>query len=70
MIEVKDLKKHYGEIKAVDGMSFICPDGQITGLLGPDGAVIFSTIGSLVAASVCIVFALRLFNRERLLYSM
>ena len=38
MIEVKDLKKHYGEIKAVDGVSFICPDGQITGLLGPNGA--------------------------------
>ncbi len=38
MIEVKSLKKHYGEIKAVDGVSFSCPDGQITGLLGPNGA--------------------------------
>src|SRR5687767_2140162 len=34
MIEVKDVKKHYGEVKAVDGVSFTCPDGQITGLLG------------------------------------
>ena len=41
-----------------------------TGGTMPDGAIILSTIGSLVAAMVCIVFALRLFNRERLLYSM
>ena len=41
MIEVKNLKKYYGDdksIKAVDDVSFICPDGQITGLLGPNGA--------------------------------
>lgn len=41
MIEVKNLKKYYGEneaIKAVDDVSFTCPDGQITGLLGPNGA--------------------------------
>jgi sodium transport system ATP-binding protein len=38
MIEVKDLKKYYGEVKAVDGVSFLCPDGQITGLLGPNAA--------------------------------
>jgi len=41
MITVKNLKKHFGtegEIKAVDGVSFVCPDGQITGLLGPNGA--------------------------------
>ena len=69
MIEVKNLKKHYAEIKAVDGVSFICPARHITGLLGPDGAIILSTIGSLVTAMVCLVFALRLFNRERLLYS-
>lgn len=41
MIEVKNLKKYYGEddaIKAVDDVSFLCPDGKITGLLGPNGA--------------------------------
>ena len=41
MIEVKNLKKYYGDdnsIKAVDDVSFTCPDGQITGLLGPNGA--------------------------------
>jgi sodium transport system ATP-binding protein len=38
MIEVKDIKKHYGKVKAVDGVSFTCADGRITGLLGPNGA--------------------------------
>ncbi len=38
MIEVKELIKHFGEVKAVDGVSFTAPDGQITGLLGPNGA--------------------------------
>ena len=38
MIEVKDLHKHFGAIKAVDGVSFSARDGEITGLLGPNGA--------------------------------
>ncbi|GLQ93926.1 ATP-binding cassette domain-containing protein [Dyella acidisoli] len=38
MIEVKDLHKHFGEVKAVDGVSFVARDGEITGLLGPNGA--------------------------------
>lgn len=41
MINVKNLKKYYGDdnsIKAVDDVSFSCPDGKITGLLGPNGA--------------------------------
>ena len=38
MIEVKDLHKHFGAVKAVDGVSFVARDGEITGLLGPNGA--------------------------------
>ncbi|MHA6206136.1 ABC transporter ATP-binding protein [Dyella soli] len=38
MIEVKDLHKAFGTVKAVDGVSFVARDGQITGLLGPNGA--------------------------------
>ncbi len=38
MINVSELKKHFGDVKAVDGVSFSAPDGKITGLLGPNGA--------------------------------
>ncbi len=38
MILVKDLHKSFGEVKAVDGVSFGAEDGRITGLLGPNGA--------------------------------
>ena len=38
MIEAKDLRKRFGEIIAVDGVSLRAEDGRITGLLGPNGA--------------------------------
>lgn len=38
MIHVQNLVKHYGEVKAVDGISFTIRKGEITGLLGPNGA--------------------------------
>jgi len=37
-IEVTELKKHYGDIKAVDGISFSVKEGEVFGLLGPNGA--------------------------------
>ena len=38
MIEVRDLVKSFGPVKAVAGVSFTARDGEITGLLGPNGA--------------------------------
>ena len=38
MIEARDLHKSFGELRAVDGVSFVARDGEITGLLGPNGA--------------------------------
>ncbi len=38
MIELRDLNKSFGDVKAVDGVSFTARDGEITGLLGPNGA--------------------------------
>ncbi|MDH7552572.1 MAG: ATP-binding cassette domain-containing protein [Spirochaetota bacterium] len=38
MISVRNLVKHYGQVKAVDGISFTIRKGEITGLLGPNGA--------------------------------
>jgi len=37
-IEVKDIQKHYGATKAVDGISFSVAAGEIFGMLGPNGA--------------------------------
>ena len=38
MIEVKELKKNFGKVIALDGASFSAKDGKITALLGPNGA--------------------------------
>jgi len=37
-VEVINLKKYYGSVKAVDGVSFYCLRGQVFTLLGPNGA--------------------------------
>jgi sodium transport system ATP-binding protein len=38
MIVVRNLHKSFGEVRAVNGVSFEARDGEITGLLGPNGA--------------------------------
>jgi ABC-2 type transport system ATP-binding protein len=37
-IIVSSLSKHFGEVRAVDGLSFEVYAGEIFGLVGPDGA--------------------------------
>ena len=52
MIEVRDLKKQFGAVKAVVGVSFTAKSGAITGLLGPNGAgktTSIRMIGTLIA---------------------
>jgi len=38
MIEARGLKKSFGSVEALKGVSFSAPDGKVTGLLGPNGA--------------------------------
>jgi len=38
MIEVKELRRSFGPVMAVDGISFNVEKGQVLGLLGPNGA--------------------------------
>ncbi|HPF25156.1 MAG TPA: ATP-binding cassette domain-containing protein [Steroidobacteraceae bacterium] len=38
MIAARELRKSFGQVVAVAGVSFEAPDGRITGLLGPNGA--------------------------------
>jgi len=44
MIEIKQLSKSFGQIKAVDNINFIAKSGEIFGLLGPNGAGKSTTI--------------------------
>ncbi len=37
-LELVDLRKRFGAVEAVRGLSFTAPDGRVTGLLGPNGA--------------------------------
>ena len=47
LLEVKELSKSYGNIKAVGGISFEIQKGEIFGLLGPNGAGKTTTISML-----------------------
>jgi ABC-2 type transport system ATP-binding protein len=38
VIEVRELTKHYGDVVALDGISFVVRPGVVTGFLGPNGA--------------------------------
>ena len=44
VIRVADLKKHYGDVKAVDGVTFEVERGEVFGMLGPNGAGKTTTI--------------------------
>jgi ABC-type branched-subunit amino acid transport system ATPase component/ABC-type branched-subunit amino acid transport system permease subunit len=38
LLEVKDLEKRFGGLRAVDGAGFAVPEGSITALIGPNGS--------------------------------
>jgi len=50
MIQVENLLKRYGDLTAVDGISFEIRDAEAFGLLGPNGAGKTTTIHMLVGA--------------------
>src|SRR3982750_40295 len=37
-IEIKGLSKRFGDVAAVDDLSFVARQGAVTGFLGPNGA--------------------------------
>jgi ABC-2 type transport system ATP-binding protein len=76
LLEVKNLTKRYGDLLAVDGVSFSIERGEILGLLGPNGAGKTTTIHMLLglitpSAGEVRVFGRRLAdNREEILQQM
>ena len=48
VLVVHNLKKYFGSVKAVDGLSFEVKPGEIYGLLGPNGAGKSTTIKSIL----------------------
>jgi linearmycin/streptolysin S transport system ATP-binding protein len=48
-VEIDGLRKQYGSLTAVDGVSFEIRDGEVFSLLGPNGAGKSTTIGMLSA---------------------
>ena len=51
-VEAIDLVKHFGETRAVDGVSFVVPEGTVLGLLGPNGAGKTTLVRMLTTLSV------------------
>jgi len=49
VIRVDNLRKRFGTVTAVDGVSFTAEDGRVTGLLGPNGAGKTTTLRMLYA---------------------
>jgi ABC-2 type transport system ATP-binding protein len=47
-IVVEDLRKRYGQVQALDGLSFGVREGEVFGLLGPNGAGKSTTVRVLV----------------------
>ena len=51
LVDVKNLSKSYGDIKAVNDLSFQIDQGEIFGFLGPNGAGKTSTINMMIGLS-------------------
>ena len=44
LLEIRDLSKHYGAIRALDGINLSIPEGTVYGFIGPNGAGKTTTI--------------------------
>ena len=64
IIEVKNLTKEYKTLKAVDDLSFYVKEGEILGLLGPNGSGKTTTINSILSLLNFNKGSIKIFGKE------
>lgn len=64
IIEVKNLTKEYKKLKAVDDLSFEVYEGEILGLLGPNGSGKTTTINSMLSLLTFNKGSIKIFGKE------
>ena len=64
VISVKNLTKKYKELKAVDDLSFEVKEGEILGLLGPNGSGKTTTINSILSLLKFDEGTIKIFGKE------
>jgi lipooligosaccharide transport system ATP-binding protein len=64
IIEVQDLEKKFGDVVAVDGISFTVKKGEVFGFLGPNGAGKTSTMKIIACVSPRTSGTVRVFDHD------
>lgn len=62
-LEVHDVVRHFGGVKAVDGATFTVPSGSVTGLIGPNGAGKSTMVDLVCGNTSAQAGAIKLFGR-------
>ena len=65
MIEVDGLEKAYGDLTAVQGLSFQVRPGEVVGLVGPNGAGKTTTLRCLAGITVPTAGRIRIAGHDR-----
>jgi len=64
IIEVQELKKNFGDVIAIDGISFTVKKGEVFGFLGPNGAGKTSTMKIIACVSPRTSGTVRVFDHD------
>jgi len=64
VIDIADLHKHFGHVRALDGLNLQVGEGEIHGFLGPNGAGKTTTIRILLGVLRATSGTVRLFGRD------
>lgn len=64
VIEIDELTKRYGDVSAVDGLSFSTEEGEVFGFLGPNGAGKTTTINIMLGFTRPTSGTVRLFGHD------